>query len=536
MAQVVVLQLRHVLHELLLPQASAVVSILLMIICPLLALLIVRRPLAAATARRAREQLLSKLPSPPSRLPVIGHLHLVGSLPHVTLRDLAGKHAAGGLMLLRLGTVPNLVVSSPRAAQAIMRTHDHVFASRPTTAITDALLYGSSDIALGPYSEHWRQAKKLVTTHLFTVKKVHSYRHAREEEVCLVMAKIREAAAASTAVDIGEMMNTFANDIISRAVSGKFFRAEGRNKLFRELANSNSVLLAGFNLEDYFPGLANSLGFLTGWFMRTRIHKAHRRWDDMLEKIINDHEGRKSVPLHDQESDFTDVLLSVQQEYGITRDHIKAILIDMFGAGTDTSSLVLEYAMTELMRKPQLMTKLQAEVRRHTPKGQEMVKEENLASMVYLRAIVKETLRLHPPLPLLLPHLSMADCVVDGYTIPPGVRVIVNAWAISRDPELWEKPEEFMPERFMDGGSAVAIDYRGNDFQFVLFGAGRRICPGLNFGLAVVDIMLANLVYCFDWQLPNGMEAKDIDMTEVFGLAVRPKVKLMLFPKPALAP
>jgi len=146
-------------------------------------------------------------------------------------------------------------------------------------------------------------------------------------QVCLVMAKIREAAAASTAVDIGEMMNTFANDIISRAVSGKFFRAEGRNKLFRELANSNSVLLAGFNLEDYFPGLANSLGFLTGWFMRTRIHKAHKRWDDMLEKIINDHEGRKSVPLHDQESDFTDVLLSVQQEYGITRDHIKAILI-----------------------------------------------------------------------------------------------------------------------------------------------------------------------------------------------------------------
>jgi cytochrome P450 len=204
----------------------------------------------------------------------------------------------------------------------------------------------------------------------------------------------------------------------------------------------------------------------------------------------------------------------------------------MFGAGTDTSSLVLEYAMTELMRKPQLMTKLQAEVRRHTPKGQEMVKEENLASMVYLRAIVKETLRLHPPLPLLLPHLSMADCVVDGYTIPPGVRVIVNAWAISRDPELWEKPEEFMPERFMDGGSAVAIDYRGNDFQFVLFGAGRRICPGLNFGLAVVDIMLANLVYCFDWQLPNGMEAKDIDLTEVFGVTVRPKEKLMLFPKP----
>ncbi|RLN03633.1 indole-2-monooxygenase-like [Panicum miliaceum] len=497
---------------------------LIMLVVPLLLLLLLPHFLASRSASRCRRRSnedanAQHLPPSPPALPIIGHLHLVGALPHVSLRDLAAKHAAGGLMLLRLGTVPNLVVSSPRAAQAIMRTHDHVFASRPTTAITDTLMYGSSDIALAPYSEHWRQARKLVTTHLFTVKKVYSYRHARKEE-------IREAAATSTAVDIGEMMNTFANDVISRAVSGKFFRVEGRNKLFRELVNTNSVLFGGFNLEDYFPSLANSLGFLTRWFLRNRVHEAHKRWDELLEKIISDHETRKS-------SDFTGVLLSVQQEYGITRDHIKAILIDMFGAGTDTSSLVLELAITELMRNPRLMTKLQGEVRRHTPEGQETVEEENLASMAYLRAVVKETLRLHPPVPLLLPHLSMADCVVDGYTIPSGTRVIVNAWAISRDPVSWEEPEEFMPERFMDddGGSAAGIDFKGNDFEFVPFGAGRRICPGLNFGVATVEMMLANLVYCFDWQLPNGVEEKDIDLTEVFGLTVHPKEKLMLFPK-----
>jgi len=204
----------------------------------------------------------------------------------------------------------------------------------------------------------------------------------------------------------------------------------------------------------------------------------------------------------------------------------------MFGAGTDTTSSVLEFAMAELMRNPWVMTKLQDDVRRHVPEGHETVEEENLASMVYLRAVVKETLRLHPPFPLLLPHLSMADCAADGYTIPSDIRVIVSAWAISRDPESWEEPEEFMSERFMDGGSAAAIDFKGNDFQFVPFGAGRRICPGLNFGLATVEIMLANLVYCFDWQLPNGMEAKDIDLTEVFGVTVRPKEKLILFPKP----
>ena len=203
----------------------------------------------------------------------------------------------------------------------------------------------------------------------------------------------------------------------------------------------------------------------------------------------------------------------------------------MFGAGTDTSSLVLEFAMAELMRNPQLMTKLQAEVRVNTPRGQQMVAQDDIASMTYLRAIVKETLRLHPPAPLLLPHLAMVECEVGGYTIPEGTRVIINEWAIGRDPESWEKPEQFMPERFTEGGSAAAIDFRGNDFQFVPFGAGRRICPGLNFGMATVEIMLANLVYCFDWELPAGMKKEDIDLTEVFGLTVHPKQKLILVPK-----
>jgi cytochrome P450 len=204
---------------------------------------------------------------------------------------------------------------------------------------------------------------------------------------------------------------------------------------------------------------------------------------------------------------------------------------DMFAAGTDTSSLVLEFAMAELMRNPQLMAKLQSEVRNSTPKGQELVEEENLAGMTYLKAVVKETLRLHPPAPLLLPHLAMADCEVDGYRIPAGTRAIINSWALGRHPGSWEKPEEFVPERFVEGAAAAAVDMRGKDFQFVPFGAGRRICPGLNFGLATVEIMLANLAYCFDWEMPAGMEREDIDMTELFGLTVRRKERLMIVPK-----
>jgi len=167
------------------PHAALVVSVLL-VVCPLLVLLLVRRrfgtTLSTASAR-AREQLLSKLPSPPSRLPIIGHLHLIGSLPHVSLRDLAARHGRDGLILLHLGAVPTLIVSSPSAAQAVLRTQDHIFASRAYSPVTDILFYGSTDVVFSPYGEHWRQVKKIVTTHLLTNKKVQSYRHAREHEV-----------------------------------------------------------------------------------------------------------------------------------------------------------------------------------------------------------------------------------------------------------------------------------------------------------------------------------------------------------------
>ncbi|KAL6857082.1 hypothetical protein ACP4OV_018464 [Aristida adscensionis] len=509
-------------------QTPALAQSLLLLVVPLAALLLLHR-------RRRRRRRHGLPPSPPA-LPIVGHLHLVGKHPHTSLRELAAKHGDGGLMLLRLGAVPNLVVSSPAAAQAVLRTHDHVFASRRPSTVTDMLNYGSSGMGFSPYGEHWRQLRKLANTHLLAAKKVQSHCLARKEEVCLVMAKIREAAAAGTGVDMSETLNTFAIDVICRAVIGKFFRIEGQNKLFIELIEANVVLFGGFNLEEYFPGLAKSLSIFTR-FMSNKVYKTHTRWDDLLEKIIGDHERQSSKHGHsgdaeEGDSDFIDVLLSVQEEYGITRDHVKAILMDMFAAGSETSAVVLELALAELMRHPQLMTKLQDEVRNNTPKGQEMVEEENLTSMAYLRAVVKETLRLHPPAPLLIPHLSVADCDVAGYTVPSGTRVIVNAYAIGRDAESWENAEEFIPERFMEGGSAAAIDFKGADFQFVPFGAGRRICPGVNLGLAIVEVMLANLLYCFDWGLPAGMKKEDIDMTEVFGLAVHRKEKLILVPKP----
>lgn len=205
----------------------------------------------------------------------------------------------------------------------------------------------------------------------------------------------------------------------------------------------------------------------------------------------------------------------------------------MFQAGTETSSVVLVFTMAELMKKLHLMAKLQAELRTNISKqGQELITERDLTNMTYLKAVIKETLQLHPPTPLLLPHLVVADCDIDGYMVRSGTCVIVNAWAIGRNSESWEAAEEFLPERLVDGGSAANVDFIGTNFQFLPFGAGRRICPGINFASASMEIILENLLYHFDWDVPAevAVDKDGIDMAEAFGLSVQLEEKLLLLP------
>ncbi|XP_040382508.1 indole-2-monooxygenase-like isoform X2 [Oryza brachyantha] len=348
----------------------------------------------------------------------------------------------------------------------------------------------------------------ITTTHLLTVKKVRSYGLIRQQEVRLALARISKAAHDHVAVDLTELLSCYANNMVCHAVSGKFSREEGRNQLFRELVEANSSLLGGFNIEDYFPSLTRLATLKRLLLSCVKAHDVNRRWDQLLEKLIDDHTNK--------------------HEYGLTKDNIKANLVAMLAAGTDTSFIELEYSMAKLMQNPPMMAKLQADVRSIVPKGQEIVTEEQLDSMSYLKAVIKETLRLHPAAPLLIPHFSMADCNVNGYKIRSGTRVIINAWALARDSNYWKNSENFMPERFIDN---ITANYNGNDFHFLPFGSGRRMCPGINFAIATIKIMLANLVYHFDWELPENQVAKGgIDMTEIFGMAVHRKEKLILIP------
>lgn len=204
---------------------------------------------------------------------------------------------------------------------------------------------------------------------------------------------------------------------------------------------------------------------------------------------------------------------------------------DIFIAGTDSSVTVIEWAMAEMMKNPRVMEKAQAEVRQAFDKNGN-VDEIGLHELQYLKLVVKETLRLHTPLPLLLPRECGERCKILGYDIPKGSKVIVNAWAIARDPWYWNDAESFYPERFLDS----SIDYKGNYFEYIPFGAGRRICPGMLFGIANIELPLAQLLFHFNWKLPNGEQNNDLDMAENFGGSVRRKNDLFLVPTPYRPP
>ncbi|GAU50868.1 hypothetical protein TSUD_86280 [Trifolium subterraneum] len=430
-------------------------------------------------------------------------------------------------MLLYFGKVPVLVVSSADAASKVMKTHDLVLSDRPHCKIFDILLYGSKDVASCAYGEYWRQIRSLSVIHLLSNKRVRSYHHVREEETLRMMEFIKECCSSASPLNLTELCSKITNDIVCRVALGRRYR-EGKGNKFQEVLSEFWELLGTVCIGDYIPWL-DWLGKVNGLY--SRAEKCAKYLDEFLEEVIEEHISRRSdgdVSVDNEEQgDFVDVLLSVQKTnaigFPIERTSIKALILDVFAAGTDTTYTVLEWAMTELLRHQTVMHKLQDEVR--TVVGNKThVTEEDLVNMNYLKAVIKETLRLHVPIPLLVPRKCMEDIKLDGYDIAAGTHIIVNAWAIARDPSSWDEPLEFKPERFMNS----SIDFKGFDFELIPFGAGRRGCPGFLFAIAVNELVLANLVYQFDWKLPDGVAGKDLDVSETGGLACHKKHPLLV--------
>ncbi|WMV52305.1 hypothetical protein MTR67_045690 [Solanum verrucosum] len=365
-------------------------------------------------------------------------------------------------------------------AREVLKTHDLAFASKPKLVTTDMIFYKSTDIAFSPYGDYWREMRKICVLELFTAKNIRS--------------------------------NT------CKVAFGELFKDQEK---FIGLVRNLVEVIGGFVVADIFPSI-KILHVLSGVWRK--ILKVHKKFDAIAEDVINEHKkniasGKKGAFGGEH---LVDVLLRLMEsgelKISITNDNIKAIIIDLFSGGTETSATTTIWAMTEMMRNPSVLAKAQAEVR-EAFKGKETFDEDVIEELKYLKQVVKETLRLHPPLPLLIPRECREETIINAYTIPLKTRVIVNVYAMGRDPNYWEDVESFIPERFEQS----SVDFMGNNFEYLPFGSGRRMCPGMSFGLINVYLPLANLLYHFDWRLPGGLKPEDVDMTEFSGITAARK-------------
>ncbi|CAI0441088.1 unnamed protein product [Linum tenue] len=501
----------------------SVTFIIITIAAALLIPVLIRYKNSAATTSSSRSR---RRPPPPGpwKLPVLGNLHqLVSDLPHHRLRDLAQTHGPD-VMGLQLGELSYIVVSSPEAAREVLKAHDLNFATRPWLLVSEIVFYGAQNIGLAPYGEHWRQMRKICVMELLSSKRVSSFRPIRESEVSKLAAAVYGGVGGS--VDLGGLVAAATSGITFRAAFGMAKETMSKEATFSGLIEDIVVATGGLRVTDVYPSL-KFLPYLTGY--RSHLTRMHLATDALLQEIVDEHKVRRDRGGRSGEGaadDLVDVLLNLQEdeshelEIPLTTEAIKAVILDIFLAGIETSSTTVEWTMSELMRSPDVMRRVQEEVRR-TIGGEKNVDEECLHDLTYLDLVIQESLRLHPPLPLLLPRVARDRVEIMGYEIPVGTKVIINAWAIGRDSRCWQEADEFKPERFLN---------RASDFESIPFGSGRRMCPGMSSGLAVVKLVLAKLLYHFDWQLPVGITPETLDMTERFGSGVRRKHSLHLIP------
>nr|GLL26073.1 cytochrome P450 CYP736A12-like [Ipomoea trifida] len=469
-----------------------------------------------------RELLKSKkkLPPGPKGIPILGHLHLLGKTPHQDLHNLAKKH--GPIMYMRWGFVPAIIVSSPEIAELALKTFDHVFADRPYHEASMYIAYGQRNFIFSKYGSYWRNVRKMCTLQLLSSHKINSMQSMRRREVSLLIACLKRAAVDGGAVDLSAMVSGLSADMSFLMVVGKKYLSEEiGEKGFVAVVREVVHLAAMPNLGDFIP----YLGMIDFQGLTRRMKAVAKVFDGFLEKIIEEHVQSKGEK---ESKDFVDTMLEIMQsgqtDFEFDRRHVKAIMLDMISASMDTSATSIEWIMTELIRHPQAMKKLQKELEEVV--GMErMVEESDLEKLKYLDMVVKEGMRLHPAVPL-LHHESMEDCQVKGYHIPKGSRVVINLLAVQKDPIAWHEPDKFIPERF-EGNS---VDLRGRDFELLPFGSGRRSCPGIQLGIIVVRLVVAQLVHCFNWKLPNGMHPNELDMSELFGLATGRAKPLMAVP------
>ncbi|KAF4363219.1 hypothetical protein F8388_020789 [Cannabis sativa] len=474
-------------------------------------------------------------PSPPA-LPIIGHLHLIGKLPHHDFAKISARY--GPIVYLKFGYKTSLLVSSAEIAKECLKTNESCFLNRPQKVNIHYLTYGNSDFALAPYGPFWKFMKKLTVSKLLGASMMNFYRPIRREEIRLLINSIRKLANEGEKVDLGAQLMGLANNVISRmALKQKCAKNDDDAYEMRHVIDEMCDLGGKLNVQDFI------------WFCKKldlqrfgkRLKDVRDRYDRLMGKIIEEHveakkkrmEGNNNNNNNDYENnrDILDVLLDEfedeKSEIKLTKENIHAYVMNMFGAGTETQSVTIEWAISELMTHPTIIEKARKEIEQVVG-NKRLVEESDLPNLPYMEAIIKETLRLHPG-GAFTARESSKDCIIGGYHVPAKTRVFVNTWAINRDPANWDDPNRFIPERFMTE-EKKDVDVRGQNFELLPFGSGRRGCPGANLALLMIPATVAALVQCFDWNGTN------VDLDEGFGLSIPRAKPLVCYPVVRLDP
>ncbi|ESQ56311.1 hypothetical protein EUTSA_v10024982mg [Eutrema salsugineum] len=469
-----------------------------------------------------------KLPPGPKALPLIGNLHqLQQTNPQRFFHGWAKNY--GPILSYKIGNRIMMVVSSAELTKELLKTQDVNFANRPPHRGHVLMTYGRSDMAMNHYTPLYREMRKMGMNHLFSPTRVATFKHVREEEAKHMMAKIEKAAERSEPVDISELMLTFTNTVVCRQAFGKKYNEDGEEmKRFIKILYGTQSVLGKIFFSDFFP----FSGFLDNWTGLTKyMMDCFERQDTYIQEIIDETLDPNRVK--PETESMIDLLMEVYKEQPFaskfTIGNVKGVILNIVVAGTDTAAAAVVWGMTYLMKYPEVRKKAQAEVRDYArEKGLTFITEDDIKNLPYFRALVKETLRIEPVIPLLIPRCCIQDTKIAGYDVPAGTTVNVNAWAVSRDEKEWgPNPDEFRPERFLEKD----VDFKGTDYEFIPFGSGRRMCPGMRLGAVMIEVPYANLLLNFDFKLPNGMKPEDINMDVMTGLAMHKAVHLKLVPE-----
>ncbi|GMI76450.1 cytochrome p450 78a9 [Hibiscus trionum] len=436
----------------------------------------------------------------PRGFPVIGSMSIMHNLAHHKIAAAAKCFGAKRLMAFSLGDTRVIVTCNPDVAKEILNSL--VFSDRPVKESAYSLMF-SRAIGFAPYGVYWRTLRRISATHLFCPKQI-GLTESQRSEIASQMVSIIACRAGTGELSVRDILKKASLNNMMCSVFGSKYQLGSPNSETEELSrliDEGYDLLGKLNWSDHLPWLAG----LDLQKIRLRCTRLVPKVNKFVNRIIQQHKLKTERRI----DDFVDVLLSLSGPDQLSDNDMVAVLWEIIFRGTDTVAVLIEWILVRMVLHPEIQSKVQAELDEVVGKSRRLT-ESDISSMVYLQAVVKEVLRLHPPGPLLSwARLAITDTTIDGYEVPAGTTAMVNMWAITRDPEIWVDPLEFMPERF--SSTDVELSVLGSDLKMAPFGSGRRSCPGKALSLTTVNFWVRSLLHEYKWMQ---LDANPVDLTE----------------------